>query len=328
VAGDPLRGPVRRQFFEYLAANWRGFTLYRAAAVPHCVRHGVPDPLRGAVWQHMVASKERQLRFPGLYATLHAFPSGTERQIRRDLHRTFPHDPLFKDRDGGGQRALFRVLNAHSNFDARTGYMQGMAFVVGFLLRYVDEETAFWMFVAMMQDAAYRLRLMYGPGVGGFLLLIHQIDQLVARFLPSLAAHLAAADFTAAVYAPPFIPSLFLGRVPRDVGVRILDVFLCEGTPTLARLFLGLLRYAEPDLLRRPAEDALTILTAACDAPDVRRWFHCAFDRPVPTELLDALEREYWERVPPEKPAPPPPPAPPSPLTPSSSSSSWMDPST
>jgi len=33
------------------------------------------------------------------------------------------------------------------------------------------------MFVAMMQDAAYRLRLMYGPGVGGFLLLIHQIDQ-------------------------------------------------------------------------------------------------------------------------------------------------------
>ena len=50
------------------------------------------------------------------------------------------------------------------------------AFVCGFLLRYVDEETAFWMFVSLMQDNLYKLRLLYGPGVGGFHMMIYQVS--------------------------------------------------------------------------------------------------------------------------------------------------------
>ena len=143
---------------------------------PHCACYAA-DFVPVTLLAHLCALpvQQRQLRFPGLFAKLKGFPSGAEKQIRRDLHRTFPEDPLFAERGGPGQTSLFHVLNAHANFDARTGYMQGMAFVVGFLLRYVDEESAFWMFVSLMQDNLYKLRQLYGPGVGGFLMMMYQV---------------------------------------------------------------------------------------------------------------------------------------------------------
>eukprot|EP00668_Euglena_longa_P011663 GGOE01014074.1.p1 GENE.GGOE01014074.1~~GGOE01014074.1.p1 ORF type:complete len:376 (-),score=84.96 GGOE01014074.1:217-1344(-) len=294
---DTRRGTMREQFFAYLATNWTGFTLHHRDRVTHCVRQGIPDGLRGVIWQHMVDSKERQLRFPGLYAKLKAFPSGNERQIKRDLHRTFPDDPFFKERDGEGQRALFNVLNAHASFDSRTGYMQGMAFVVGFLLRYVSEETAFWMFVSLMQDSLYKLRLLYGPGVGGFLLMIFQVDKLVELYLPAIASHLASAHFNAEIYAPPFIPSLFVGRMSREAGARVLDLFLCEGDSVITRLFLGLLKYSEDEILTSEPERVLSILNATCENANMQRLLRLAFTFPVTHDMLESLEREYWEKA-------------------------------
>uniref|UniRef100_A0A7S1ISC6 Rab-GAP TBC domain-containing protein n=1 Tax=Eutreptiella gymnastica TaxID=73025 RepID=A0A7S1ISC6_9EUGL len=294
---------VKEQFFEYLCNNWRGFTMHHADKVVHCVRQGVPDRCRGVIWQHMVDSKGRQLRFPGLYAKLKHFPSGNEKQIRRDLHRTFPGDPLFQERDGPGQQGLFNVLNAHASFDTRTGYMQGMAFVVGFLLRYVDEESAFWMFVSLMQDNLYNLRLLYGPGVGGFLMMMYQVDCLVEQYLPAIAQHLASSDppFTANVYAPPFIPSLFIGRMPRESGARILDIFLSEGDSIIPRLFLGLLKFNEEQILSNGPEQILTTLNTSCETIDMQQLLHLAFTFPVTHVMLENLEREYWEKLQAEK---------------------------
>ena len=36
--------------------------------------------------------------------------------------------------------SLFNVLKAYSNWDPSLGYCQGMNFIVGFLLMYVDQE--------------------------------------------------------------------------------------------------------------------------------------------------------------------------------------------
>lgn len=52
----------------------------------------------------------------------------------RDIHRTFPDHDMFKDRDGEGQMALFRILKAYSIYDSTLGFCQGMPFCVGPLL--------------------------------------------------------------------------------------------------------------------------------------------------------------------------------------------------
>lgn len=81
---------------------------------------------------------------------------------------------------------------------------------------YMDQEAAFWTFVCLMQDPMYRLRVLSGPGVGGLYLLMFQIDHLVQQMLPEVWAHLEKEMFGVDVYVPPFIPSLFIGRVKSE----------------------------------------------------------------------------------------------------------------
>lgn len=47
---------------------------------------------------------------------------------------------MFRTRYGPGQRALFDVLRAFSNYDEQVGYCQGMTNIVTILLMYYTEE--------------------------------------------------------------------------------------------------------------------------------------------------------------------------------------------
>lgn len=60
--------------------------------------------------------------------------SKDDKLIIRDLARTFPTHPHFRDVGGPGQTSLFNVLKAFCIHDPATGYCQGIAFVVGPLL--------------------------------------------------------------------------------------------------------------------------------------------------------------------------------------------------
>ena len=107
------------------------------------------------------------------------------------------------------------------------------------------------------------------------------MDRLAAEFLPEISAHLAAHHYGTEVYAPPFIPSLFVGRLPRNAGARILDIFLCEGDSIISRLFLGLLKYCEDQILAAEPEKILDILNKACDTVDMQQWLWLTFTFPV-----------------------------------------------
>jgi hypothetical protein len=67
-------------------------------------------------------------------------PSTHERQIDLDIPRTLHSHIMFRTRYGPGQRALFDVLRAFSNYDEQVGYCQGMTNIVTILLMYYTEE--------------------------------------------------------------------------------------------------------------------------------------------------------------------------------------------
>jgi hypothetical protein len=117
-----------------------------AGKLPHLlsakIRAGVPQPLRGLVWQTMSQSSATNLE--SLYEQLSsddAEKSRYERIINRDLARTFPNVDMFKLDGGSGQQAMGRILKAYSMYDAHVGYCQGLAFVVGPLLMNVSYST-------------------------------------------------------------------------------------------------------------------------------------------------------------------------------------------
>lgn len=73
----------------------------------------------------------QQQRYSGKRMLAH---DGQEGEILRDVARTFPLEPLFRDSAGAGQNLLANVLKACLTFHDDTGYMQGMNFVVASFL--------------------------------------------------------------------------------------------------------------------------------------------------------------------------------------------------
>ena len=50
---------------------------------------------------------------------------------------------MFRQRYGSGQRALFNILRAFSNYDEEVGYCQGMSNIVANILMYCEEEVCY-----------------------------------------------------------------------------------------------------------------------------------------------------------------------------------------
>lgn len=120
------------------------------------IRNGVPPEHRGAVWwacsggaEKMKAARESNDTFASYYDTAISLPNPAEHDIMKDLHRTFPcNDELSQE----GIEPLKRVLLAYSVRNREVGYCQSMNFLVALLLTLLDEEQAFWVLAAIVED--------------------------------------------------------------------------------------------------------------------------------------------------------------------------------
>ena len=97
---------------------------------------GLPNRLRGEIWELTSGSVYLRLRSPNLYKeTLSKF-SGRESlaidEIEKDLNRSLPEYPGFQSDEGIGR--LRRVLTAYSWVNTEIGYCQAMNIVVAALL--------------------------------------------------------------------------------------------------------------------------------------------------------------------------------------------------
>lgn len=63
--------------------------------------------------------------------------------ISKDINRTFPEHALFTE-SGHMRGALFNVLRAYALYNPDVGYCQGMGFMAGMLVLYMNEEDAFF----------------------------------------------------------------------------------------------------------------------------------------------------------------------------------------
>ena len=100
------------------------------------IRVGLPNRLRGEIWELTSGSLFARLQNPNLYSdTLSKF-NGRESlaidEIEKDLNRSLPEYPGFQSEEGIGR--LRRVLTAYSWVNEEVGYCQAMNIVVAALL--------------------------------------------------------------------------------------------------------------------------------------------------------------------------------------------------
>ncbi|XP_058839082.1 rab GTPase-activating protein 1-like isoform X1 [Topomyia yanbarensis] len=218
------------------------------------VRCGIPDILRGAIWQKL-ANVENKTEMTDSYRVLITKETSCENVIQRDINRTFPAHKFFKESGGIGQDSLYKVSKAYAVYDTEVGYCQGLSFIAASLLLHMPEEEAFCVLVALMYN--YGLRDMYKLGFESLYLRLYQLNRLMKDQLPDLYEHFYNTGIESHMFASQWFLTLFTARFPLYFVFYILDVFLLDGITVLFQVALTLLSACKKDLLELDFEGIL-----------------------------------------------------------------------
>lgn len=249
--GDPkkLRDRAKmRLWAEYLRDNGRNMNLIRQPTFHKLIRVGLPNRLRGEIWEVTSGSIYLRLENPTLYSDTLNKHEGKESlaidEIEKDLNRSLPEYPGFQSEEGIGR--LRRVLTAYSWVNADVGYCQAMNIVVAALLIYMSESQAFFLLSALCDRLVpgYYSTTMYGT-----LLDQKVFEGLVEKTMPVLWDHLVKSDVQLSVVSLPWFLSLYINSMPLVFAFRVLDVFFVEGPKVLFQVGLAILRINGEDLL-------------------------------------------------------------------------------
>ncbi|CAN6235198.1 unnamed protein product [Urochloa humidicola] len=275
--------------------DWKHYVRRNPHVVKRRIRKGIPDCLRGLVWQLISGSRDLLLMNPGVYETLVIYEtSASELEIIRDISRTFPSHIFFQQRHGPGQRSLYNILKAYSVYDRDVGYVQGMGFLAGLLLLYMSEEDAFWLLVALLKGAVHApMEGLYQAGLPLVQQYLSQFEKLVMEHMPKLGQHFVDEMINPSMYASQWFITVFSYSFPFHLTLRVWDVFLYEGIKVIFQVGLALLRFCHDDLVKLPFEKLLYALrNFPEEATDPDVLLPIAFTFKV-SNRLEELQKEY-----------------------------------
>ncbi|KAG0045973.1 GTPase-activating protein [Gryganskiella cystojenkinii] len=259
------------------------------------IQKGVPSALRGQIWQLIAKSKDPMLE--ATYAELLKGTSTHEKQITRDLSRTFPNHEYFQA-EGLGQESLFNVVKAYSLYDPEVGYCQGLSFVVGPLLLNMPEEEAFCMLVRMM--STYEMRGHYTPEMNALQLHLYQFEQLMEETVPIVFKHLRNQGIRSTMYASQWFMTLFAYKFPLDLVYRVYDIILVEGVEALLRFAIALLKANHDKILSLDFEVLIEFLKNGIFEPymnDYGLFIQDAYNVKVTPKKLTQYAQKYQAMV-------------------------------
>ncbi|OBA22585.1 RabGAP/TBC [Metschnikowia bicuspidata var. bicuspidata NRRL YB-4993] len=300
-----LRGEhVDWGLWDRVVEDYHDTVLHEQQQLARAVAGGIPEEVRGIVWQLVARSKSLPLE--ELFMHLKTEPCVHERAIKRDLTRT----SFFAAVEAAGKaRELYDVVLAYANFDPDVGYTQGMVFIAVPLVMNMAGSEAFCLLVSLMKD--YGLRELFCPEMRGLHLLLHQFDRLLAVHRPLLYNHLLRQGVRLSMYASQWFLTFFSYKFPLPVVLRVFDMVITQGMEAVLRLALNLMLQNEPFLLPLPFDRLLDFLKdrlfnvyagdgrePADDAPVNRRFLILArrpAARSLPPYDLDAFIRDSMQ---------------------------------
>ncbi|RMD39439.1 hypothetical protein DV735_g5697, partial [Chaetothyriales sp. CBS 134920] len=241
-------GSKMRLWAQYMRENGRHASMVRQPTFSKLVRVGLPNRLRGEIWEICSGSFYSRLRNPNLYSSTLAKFVGQESlaidEIEKDLNRSLPEYAGFQNEEG--IERLRRVLTAYSWTNEEVGYCQAMNIVAAALLIFSSEEQAFFLLGALCDRL---LPGYYSKDMYGTLLDQKVFECLVEKTMPVLWDHLVKSDVNLSVVSLPWFLSLYVNSMPLVFAFRVLDVFFLEGPKVLFQVGLAILRINGEELL-------------------------------------------------------------------------------
>lgn len=236
-------------FWEQVVNDYPSAAKSNPVDLSLAIAQGIPNELRGIVWQTISGSKSYALE--EVYSSIILEDSPHEKAIRRDLSRT----SFIKNADS---ESLYKIIKAYSLFDPEVGYTQGMAFIAVPLLISMPESEAFGLLVKLMKD--YGLREFFLPEMVGLHLRLYQFDRILEDTLPDVHIHLARQGVRSSMYASQWFLTFFAYKFPLQIVQRIFDVTVAEGIESLLRFAVGLICRNANTILKLEFDQVLSFL--------------------------------------------------------------------
>ncbi|XP_073241793.1 rab GTPase-activating protein 1-like isoform X1 [Porites lutea] len=277
-----------------LLSKWKDVTL-RPKQLPGLVRKGIPEPLRGQIWQMMAGLKENDELLEG-YKHFIKKESPTEQVIMWDIHRTFPAHEYFKSSGGEGQEMLYKISKAYSVYDEEVGYCQGLSFLSAVLLLHLPEEQAFALLVKIMND--YGLRDIFKHDFEQLHLKFFQLERMIEDSMPDLFSHFQYNEIETHMYASQWFLTLFTAKFPLSMVYRIMDLFLCHGMSIIFQVALALLKASRRELIQMDFEAILKYFRISMpkkylDEEEYKKLVNSALGFRVTNKKMKKYEKEY-----------------------------------
>ncbi|XP_012597114.1 small G protein signaling modulator 3 isoform X3 [Microcebus murinus] len=218
-------------------------SLPRSEKLRSLVLAGIPHSMRPQLWMRLSGALQKKRNSELSYREIVKNSSNDEtiaaKQIEKDLLRTMPGNACFANVNSIGVPRLRRVLRALAWLYPEIGYCQGTGMVAACLLLFLEEEDAFWMMCAIIEDllpASYFSTTLLGV----------QTDQrvlrhLIVQYLPRLDKLLQEHDIELSLITLHWFLTAFASVVHIKLLLRIWDLFFYEGSLVLFRITLGML---------------------------------------------------------------------------------------
>ncbi|XP_072512333.1 small G protein signaling modulator 3 isoform X2 [Notamacropus eugenii] len=242
-------------------------SLPRSDKLCALVLGGIPHSMRPQLWMRLSGALQKKRSSEMAYRDIVRSSTSDEtiaaKQIEKDLLRTMPSNACFSTMSSVGVPRLRRILRGLAWLYPEIGYCQGTGMVAACLLLFLEEEDAFWMMCAIIEDlvpAAYFSTTLMGV----------QTDQrvlrhLIVQYLPRLDALLLEHDIELSLITVHWFLTAFASVVHTKLLLRIWDLFFCQGSLALFQITLGMLRMKEEELIQ--SENSASIFNTLSDIP-------------------------------------------------------------
>jgi hypothetical protein len=247
------------------------FTTTKAKApntIARLVKKGIPDTVRAYAWSKITEMERFLQEYPPIAELLTLEPHPCYEVIEQDLARTFPQISVFTKPTKLVE--LQDLLRAYAQTDPELGYVQGMSFIAGIFLAYMDQDSAYYCFQGVMR---LHQREFFLPGFPRLQLTSKLLECLMQAKAPGVLAQMQENG----IAFPMFTPAWFLTAFQTmdwssDFQLRIFDMYVFYGLRSLLYIGILIIKEHEEELLDAPIEVMLPLLQHPDRSPKLLNW--------------------------------------------------------